>query len=713
MLGPRGMLTPVRARWGVGAFFTLLGIACWVSAWRWLPPVAVVMSEGMYVPNWHAQIDSVALRWGAVAVAVGGLALVTRLWRVGTWLSVGLGAAWLGADAALEATSAPTTAGPLAVAVLVAIAAATVLVAARRAASSVRDAGPARGLLFWSGVLLGTAPDILLYNFAYRDPIGPVALVAAVAGASFALAVTLALAAGPSPVSRARTLAGGVLAGAIAVLTVLAVAHDDGPLSVAIGMARVASPLVAATLVALAGVLPGGGRGVRGFFALLGVGLIIVWPLTLGGLFALSSSVGGRLSGGLGWSPSAVSLVTGVFTGLLLLVGAGLARRWAAATPTPATPTPVTPTSAAATLGASATAQAAAHVTAADPGRAGWGWRPVVGAIITATGVAGWVAMALWVHPVMTRQWLPRGSDGANSFAAIGWDARWAAIVLAAGGLRLLSHDRTGAIAGVVAWVCADLALAYVNSSSGNATPWAVVAVAVLVLVGAAALRVRPGAASSPPVGPSLVYSGISGGVAVLFIGPAEGPASDPRATLERMLPAGAVPVLLALSAALVVAAVVAALAAHPAPGPGRVVAAGVVAVVGAAGVVGQSVWRLTLIDESSLLALPVAALTVAALVLVCAGLAGLFDRVGHVRRVGLIGAVGIAGPFVTVGALVVSSLPGILYWVVWPPLDTPFTVDDASVPFSVVGLLLGVALAGLALLAQAWPVRKATLGRL
>jgi hypothetical protein len=241
--------------------------------------------------------------------------------------------------------------------------------------------------------------------------------------------------------------------------------------------------------------------------------------------------------------------------------------------------------------------------------------------------------------------------------------------------------------------------------------PWAVVAVALVVLVGAVALGGRPGAASSPPAGPSLVYSGISVGVAVLFIGSADGPGSDPRATLERMLPAGAFPVLLALSAALVVAAVVAALAAHPAPGPGRVFAGAVVAVVGAVGVVGQSMWRLTLINESALLALPVAALTVAALVLACAGLAGLFDRIGAVGRVGLSVAVAIAGPFVIVGALTVSYLPGLLYWVVWPPLDTPFTVDDTSVPFSVVGLLLGVGLAALALLPLAWPGLKGPWG--
>lgn len=676
------IVTPVRGRVGVGGLFALLGIACWVMAWSWLPPVTVVVSEAGYVPNWHADVDSVTLRWGAVAVALGGLALAARSWRAGTWLTVGLGAAWLGADAVLGA-STPTTVGSLTAAVPVAIAATTLLVvAARRVPSGRRDGNSAHGLLFWSGVLVATLPDTLLYNLGYRAPVGPTWLVAAVAGASLALAVLLALAAGPPPVSRARPLVGGIVAGAIAVLAVFAVAHDDGPLVVALGMARVAGPLLAAALVALAGALPGGGRGVKAFVALLGIGLLIIWPLTLGGLFALSSSS----VRGLGLTPHTASVVAGVFTGLFLLVGAGLMRHWAAATPTPA----------------------ASAAEGADPGRAGWGWRPVVGSLLTAAGVAAWVAMALWVHPAMRQQWLPWGADGANSFAALGWDTRWAAIVLGAGGLRLLSNDRMGAFAGTVAWVCADLGLAYVTSSTGKATPWAVVAVAVVVLAGAAALGLRSRAASAPPVASAVAYSGISAGVAVLFISSSNGPVSD----VESMLPAGALPVLLALSAALVVAAVLTAVAAHPAPGPGRVVTAVVVAVVGAVGVVGQSLWQLTLVDAATLVALPAGTLTVCALVLACAGLAGLLDRMRLIGRIGLIVAVGIAGPIVMIGALIVSFVPALLFFVVWPPLITPFTVDDAAIPFAVLGVLLGGGLAALALLPQAWQALKAAVKR-
>jgi hypothetical protein len=172
--------------------------------------------------------------------------------------------------------------------------------------------------------------------------------------------------------------------------------------------------------------------------------------------------------------------------------------------------------------------------------------------------------------------------------AMFGREARWAAILLGAGGLVVLARARRRraiVAAFVVAWVAADLV---VDVADAGPSVVAVVTVVLGALAVAAASRARrDGAAGLFP----LVYSGASTTAAfplVLAVGPWS----------AQQLPGWVVPLVAGQSALLVVAGMVVALAAAPAPTPRRTVAAVTVAAVGALAAAGHAVWEFGGGDE-------------------------------------------------------------------------------------------------------------------
>src|SRR5690606_38459367 len=121
-------------------------------------------------------------------------------------------------------------------------------------------------------------------------------------------------------------------------------------------------------------------------------------------------------------------------------------------------------------------------------------WRGVVGVAFAGLGTAGWTALVVLPDP-------PTGSDllAASLGSSPARDARWAAGLLAVGGLLLLASSvgrRLAVLAVALGWATADLAL-----DSGPHPEWVVTAV-VAAVVAALVVVLGRDASTSRPVGP-------------------------------------------------------------------------------------------------------------------------------------------------------------------------------------------------------------------
>lgn len=226
-------------------------------------------------------------------------------------------------------------------------------------------------------------------------------------------------------------------------------------------------------------------------------------------------------------------------------------------------------------------------------------WHLLLGYGLLAAGTLWWVVLGALVEP-LTRDVLAgvlavheelRSHElEAQRLAMFGREARWAAILLAVGGLVLLARAvrRRLAVTGVVvAWVVTDLVLDMADADARTvATAGAVLAgLAVLVTLG----RRRAG----PPGPLPVVYSAASVTAAFPLV-MAAGPWS------AQQLPPWVVPLVAVQAALLVVGGVAVSLAASPTPTPHRVRFAGVVAFVGALAAAGHAWWEFAAGDEEA-----------------------------------------------------------------------------------------------------------------
>jgi len=669
-----------RGRIGLGGLFVAIGLSAWMATWSWLGPAPVGEAPGEHsVPGWLVdQIASVSARWTAVAVGVGGLVLAARVWRAGIGLAVALGVVWLGADALLDLSDMDTRVGPAATAAAVAVAAVVLLATGWRRGTG---SGPAWSLLIYAGVLVALSPSPLVYRgLSGEDETRWLPLLLLLLTPAIALAAIMALAAGPWPPSRRR--AWGLAIGLI-LLAGAAVAARAEPGSVGwLLLAPVTvAPILLATLVSLTGVLPSRGRAVVACGGLVLGGVVVGAPLAFAALSGPWPAQLGAEAWGLGaaWAIAAGTVISGVLLGAGLVVGAGAVRRFAQR---------VSP------------ADRMAGLQSPRPAGAS-----LAGGLLALVGTAGWVMIAVDLQPrtaTLVEQWLGQGFlshglDGTYSFAGLGWDLRWAAIVLAASGLRLLAWGQTrrrGVVVGIGAWFAVDLLLVATAVVPRAAVDWVVVAFAGVVLAAGAALAARRhGTAPSP--GRSFVYSGALIGVGMLLL-------SDARIWIADHVPL-VVPV--ALTALLVLAGVITALVAAPPPrGPGRVVAAAGVATVGVGTVLALDWWRLT--GEASPPARTlVCALVLAGTVLACGLLAGVVPaRHAGGRLSGTAGLLAVGAPGVLVGAAVAAFLALLLgNALIGTVLDLtgPYNIDEGAHPLTVYGAFAGSSFAAIALFAR------------
>jgi hypothetical protein len=230
------------------------------------------------------------------------------------------------------------------------------------------------------------------------------------------------------------------------------------------------------------------------------------------------------------------------------------------------------------------------------------GWHRWAGYGLTCLGVAAWAVLAAVVEPgtreihadLLALAPEDRTHVGETErLAMLSREARWAAIVLAVGGLVLLAraHDRRRAVAmGVTGWVVADLTL-----DAADIDGWIVALIAGTVAGGLLLVlaRPRPGA---PPTATSglfpLVYSGASITASfpmVMAVGPW---------TADQLSP-WAVPLVTGLSVLLVAAGVANAAAASPTITARRSGRATTVALLGMGAAFGHAVWEFGGGDET------------------------------------------------------------------------------------------------------------------
>jgi len=339
-------------------------------------------------------------------------------------------------------------------------------------------------------------------------------------------------------------------------------------------------------------------------------------------------------------------------------------------------------------------------------------WRRVGGAVLTATGVGAWVVMAAFVeptirdvvdawrsagHPYWGSGWIPHG-PATGLFEQMGPSLRWAAILLAVGGLVSVTagvRPRAWVAAGAVGWLAADLAL-----DLANAPALAVVAVGAVVLA-LAVLSLGRGWSTARDErrgvdGGAFIYSGVLAGAGVMSLWLVE-------PFMFEALPGYAMPAVVTLDILLVVAAVLNALAAAPRLTPGRVVGAALVAVAGGALVYTLDMWRLagrpgdggsTPTNGGSIMVDLVEPLTIAVIVLACACIL-VRPRADWVFAVGV-----LASPIIVVGGLIAALT---MNWLVAEGMDiagwiVAFDPIEEWLVGAGIGLVTGLNVGGYAL---------------
>ncbi len=515
-----------------GGFFALAGLVLWRMAHM--------------IPGPDQISTGLAGRWAAIALAVGGLLLAFRRRLTLVWLL--LGVVWLVADAFLD----PRTV--VAIVTGVALVVGGLLLVVPASTRDSRAGAPAWPRLVYAGTLVGIRPDVIVS--ASQDVFDQVWLALALATAMLVLATLLAAEAGPRPSPVARSTRANVVFAVLALHTGAVVlrfaAADDFVPDFAVDALHslLVTPLILGTLVALTGVLAPDGRGARTFAGLLAVGPLVVAPFAgnaaSAALRRLEASLGDPAP--MAWMVVTSTLVTGVLLGLVVLVAARLLWRERLIEPEPAR------------ADRSEQQATAAAVDGAGGGSLGAGagdWRRWAGTLLTGLGILAWLAVVALVQPRLGAGSTapgggvpPADADQLAALAVLALDARWAGMVAAVGGLRLLGgRPGFGVVAVVGGWVAADMVLL----TTGMA-PWVAVAVAAAVLAGAVAVAVRrrdPGSAT-PAWG--YVYSGAAAGVAVALLAGVE-------PWMGRYLAAWTLPAVAGLAVLLVAACVANALA--------------------------------------------------------------------------------------------------------------------------------------------------------
>ncbi len=331
------------------------------------------------------------------------------------------------------------------------------------------------------------------------------------------------------------------------------------------------------------------------------------------------------------------------------------------------------------------------------------GWHRLLGYAFVAAGVLIWTVLGGWVAPVARGVFageLALDEEDrtheleAERLVTFGREARWAAILLAVGGLVLLAraaHRRLAVTGIVVVWVVADLVLDLADA----AQPTILLAgLAVACLTALATLGRGRGAAGAFP----LVYSGASVTASfplVMAVGPW---------SAEQLAP-WAVPLVAVEASLLVLAGVAVAVAASPSLSPRRAWYAGVVALAGAAAAAAHTWWEFGAGDEEAdggafLPGVAAVALILSAGAIVCgAGVRSARDRwlwLGVTVGLGIVTglAIGFAFGVVTFAQFVVPGA-GVLRLFVEGPLYV--------VPGIVAGALVGL----VTLLPVTWSWRR------
>jgi len=266
----------------------------------------------------------------------------------------------------------------------------------------------------------------------------------------------------------------------------------------------------------------------------------------------------------------------------------------------------------------------------------------MVGGGLTAVGLGMWLMAAIVSQPAIDkifRMWRdgPHGLVFGDMMRGIGWDTRWAAIVVAAGGLRLLAGGGIrGRVLwlGLLGWFAVDgLLLVLQEYSDGPGLTLSSAREGALVLgvfVAVSAITLAARHSTAVPLSPqrSLVYSAASVGVGVLLFATARPDmvASNgwPWATMA------------GLAVLLVVAGVVTALTVGPHRRHQWRVAAGTT-LLGVADVILVAVGRQPFLPWKGQLA--IAAGGIAIVVLGCAWLTGTLSD-AHPRRATMIAVV-------------------------------------------------------------------------
>jgi hypothetical protein len=435
----------------------------------------------------------------------------------------------------------------------------------------VRPLLPARSvwLLVYSGIAVWFTPTVIDSGILSMVIGSPSPFVYALATMFFGLPLcALAVAASAVPRPARRNLAVLLaVAGGIALLAsdpaiwMWTKAQRASPVSgwsftVEI-LLMISKPTLVAACVGLTGVFAKGWRGVPGALA---TALVV---LCLGGIAGTVATI----SIFAGWSLSAVEALRTPLQ-LVSSAGAGLGALLATRLPSGLLARDATPST-----------------DTSSPTSGSRDWRSVAGWVLATLGASGWSVVAMTVAPVAEdayRGWpafratAPGADvDDVGAFGMFAEDLRWAAMLVALGGLLLVARGRRRGLAlacGYLAWAAADVVLDLTGVRGWPAA--AISAAAVLAIFGA--LLAGPRRSVAGDARWTLLYSGVAVAVAAATFLPVQPWAAD-------VLPAWAVPVGLAVTVLLSISAVVVALAIAPAATPGRARAALLVGVAGAA----------------------------------------------------------------------------------------------------------------------------------